>query len=61
MLVCNITNVFTVTFDQFNVAFLNKSINNKIKNKKKYIYIDHKPSLCSLSELTNLYIYKVEF
>ncbi len=24
---CNIINVFTVTFDQFNVSLLNKSIN----------------------------------
>ncbi len=34
MLVCNITNIFNVTFEQFNMAFLNKSI-----NKKKYIYM----------------------
>ncbi len=30
---CNIINVFTVTFDHFNVSFLNKSIHFLKKNK----------------------------
>ncbi len=40
---CNIINVFTVTFDQFNESLLNKSI-NFLKDKKKKT--DHKQTVC---------------
>ncbi len=39
---CNIRNVFTVTFDQFNASFLDKNINFK-KNNNNFltvVYLD---------------------